>query len=150
MTVRRPVNLLRTHLLTRLTRVELLESYRQPHQPVWVHDDLPKASLMKSMTTRTDRLPSDRVDRDSGGESGQRLTSRPKASNGQRFPCPALYLPRTSIGKQGSGPDRGRSPVEWGDFLYVCPSVRPLPSVRPSPPLGHPARPEAQPARPEA
>ena len=44
----------------------------------------------------------------------------------------------------GSGPDRGRSPVEWGDFPYV------RPSVRPSPPLGHPARPEAQPARPEA
>ena len=53
----------------------------------------------------------------------------------------------------GSGPDRGRSPVEWGDFpsvrsfvrsfvrTYVCPSV---------PPLGHPAGPEAQPARPEA
>ena len=44
----------------------------------------------------------------------------------------------------GSGPDRGRSPVEWGDF----PSVRSF--VRPFPPLGHPARPEAQPARPEA
>ena len=33
----------------------------------------------------------------------------------------------------GSGPDRGRSPVEWGDFpsvcLYVCSSVRL--SVRP-------------------
>ena len=43
-------------------------------------------------------------------------------------------------GKQGSSPDRGQSPVEWGDFLYVCLS----------PPLGHPARPEAQPARPEA
>ena len=47
-------------------------------------------------------------------------------------------------GRQGSGPDRGQSPVEWGDI----PSVRP--SVRTSPPLGHPARPEAQPARPEA
>ena len=47
-------------------------------------------------------------------------------------------------GRQGSGPDRGRSPVEWGDF----PSVRTF--VRPSPPLGHPARPEAQPSRPEA
>ena len=46
--------------------------------------------------------------------------------------------------KQGSGPDRGQSPVERGDF----PSVRP--SVHPFPPLGHPARPEAQPARPEA
>ena len=38
-----------------------------------------------------------------------------------------------------SGPDRGQSPVEWGDFTFVCP-----------PPQGHPARPEAQPARPEA
>ena len=28
----------------------------------------------------------------------------------------------------GSGPDRGRSPVEWGDFPYVRPSIRP--SVR--------------------
>ena len=42
----------------------------------------------------------------------------------------------------GSGPDMGRSPVEWGDF----PSVR----LSVPPPLGHPARPEAQPARPEA
>ena len=24
----------------------------------------------------------------------------------------------------GSGPDRGRSPVEWGDFPYVRPYVR--------------------------
>ena len=46
--------------------------------------------------------------------------------------------------RQGSGPNRGRSPVEWGDF----PSVRS--SVRPFPPLGHPARPETQQARPEA
>ena len=43
-------------------------------------------------------------------------------------------------GRQGSSPDRGRSPVEWGDF----------PSVRLFPPLGHPAWPEAQPARSEA
>ena len=32
----------------------------------------------------------------------------------------------------GSGPDRGQSPVEWGDFPYfrsfVCPFVRPPPS----------------------
>ena len=48
-------------------------------------------------------------------------------------------------GRQGSGPDRGQSPVEWGDFLYVRLFVRP--SVLP---LGHPARPEAQPTRPEA
>ena len=51
-------------------------------------------------------------------------------------------------GRQGSGPDRGRSPVEWGDFPFVRSFVRPY--VRTSPPLGHPARPEAQPARPEA
>ena len=50
-------------------------------------------------------------------------------------------------GRQGSGPDRGRSPVEWGDFPSVRPSVSP--SVRPFPSLGHPARPEAQTARPE-
>ena len=35
-------------------------------------------------------------------------------------------------GRQGSGPNRGRSPVEWGDFpsvrTYVCTSVH-------SPPL---------------
>ena len=51
-------------------------------------------------------------------------------------------------GRQGSGPNRGQSPVEWGDFLFVCLSVRPY--IRTSPPLGHPARPEVQPARPEA
>ena len=45
-------------------------------------------------------------------------------------------------GKQGSGPDRGQSPVEWGDYWSV--------SVRPFPPLGHPAGPEVQPIRPEA
>ena len=31
--------------------------------------------------------------------------------------------------KRGSGPDKGRSPVEWGDFPSVRPSVRPY--VRP-------------------
>ena len=39
-------------------------------------------------------------------------------------------------GRQGSGPDRGQSPVEWGDFpsvrSFVCLFVRP--SVRPFPP----------------
>ena len=59
-------------------------------------------------------------------------------------------------GRQGSSPDRGQSLVEWGDFLFVplslCPFVHPsVPlSIRPFPPLGHPARPEAQPAMPEA
>jgi hypothetical protein len=66
------------------------------------------------------------------------LTSRPKASSGQQYPCPAfLYWPRSSFGKQVSGPDRGQSPVEWGDFPYVHSSVRPSvrPSVHPFPPL---------------
>ena len=50
----------------------------------------------------------------------------------------------------GSGPDRGRSPVEWGDFPsirpYVCPYVPP--SVRPSPPsrAQEPARQALDPA----
>ena len=47
----------------------------------------------------------------------------------------------------GSGPDRGRSPVEWAYFLYVnlfvCLFVSPHP-------LGHPAGLETQPARPQA
>ena len=35
-------------------------------------------------------------------------------------------------GRQGSGPDRGQSPVEWGDFPSVCPSVRsPLWAIQP-------------------
>ena len=25
-----------------------------------------------------------------------------------------------------SGPDRGHSPEEWGDFLFVCPSTYPF------------------------
>ena len=27
----------------------------------------------------------------------------------------------------GSGPDRGQSPVGWGEILFVCPFVRPSP-----------------------
>ena len=51
----------------------------------------------------------------------ERKTSRQKASNGQRFPCPAQlvcveFFLRVHGGKQGSGPDRGRSPIEWEDF----------------------------------
>ena len=37
-----------------------------------------------------------------------------------------LYSFWVKVGlKRGSGPDRGRSPVEWGDFPFVRPSVRP-------------------------
>ena len=39
-------------------------------------------------------------------------------------------------GRQGSGPNRGRSPVEWGDFPFVRPSVRT--SVRTSVPTSVP------------
>ena len=48
-----------------------------------------------------------------------------------RFPCPALLSLWSHGGRQGIGPDRGQSPVEWGDFLSVCEA--------------HPARSEAQP-----
>ena len=34
-------------------------------------------------------------------------------------------LTLSSVRFLGSGPDRGQSPVEWGDFPYVRPSVRP-------------------------
>ena len=39
----------------------------------------------------------------------------------------------------GSGPDRRKSPVEWGEILYVRPSIRPY--VRP--PCGLLAYPQA-------
>ena len=46
-------------------------------------------------------------------------------------------------GRQGSGPNRRRSPVEWGDFpsvrLSVCPSVPPSgPSSQAFGPASHP------------
>ena len=44
-------------------------------------------------------------------------------------------------GRQGSGPDRGQSPVDGEIFCSF---------IRPFPPLDHLARPEAQPAMPEA
>ena len=55
-------------------------------------------------------------------------------------------------GRQGSGPDRGQSPVEWGDFPSVRSSVRPF--VRPSPPLWaiqpglRPSQPGLRPSQP--
>ena len=51
-------------------------------------------------------------------------------------------------GKQGSGPNKGQSPVEWADFPAVCQSI--CSSICLFSPLGHPARSEAKPARPEA
>ena len=48
-------------------------------------------------------------------------------------------------GRQGCGPDRGQSPVEWGDFLFVQPASQP--SLRLQAWL---ARPQAWLARPQA
>ena len=57
-------------------------------------------------------------------------------------------------GRQGSGPDRGQSPVEWGDFpsirSYVRPSIcSPLwaihPGLRPSQPGLRPSQPSLKP-----
>ena len=58
----------------------------------------------------------------------------------------------------GSGPDRGRSPVEWGDFLFVRPFVRPFhcpsplltiqPGLRPSQPGLRPSQPGLNPSQP--
>ena len=58
-------------------------------------------------------------------------------------------LKTTTIPFLGSSPDRGQSPVEWGDFLSVHPSIRPSnhPSVRSS--VHSPHRgPKSQPGRP--
>ena len=54
----------------------------------------------------------------------------------------------------GSGPDRGRSPVKWGDFPYVCPYVCPSPpwavqpGLRPSQPGRRPSQPGLKPSQP--
>ena len=45
-------------------------------------------------------------------------------------------------GRQGSGPNRGQSPVEWGDIPSVRRSVRQ--------PQGYQARPDAKAARSKA
>ena len=48
-------------------------------------------------------------------------TSRPKARDGLRYPCPAYLLVEGShLCKQGFGPKAGRSPVEHRGNLYVC------------------------------
>ena len=35
------------------------------------------------------------------------------------------YLVIYMNAKQGSGPNRGQSPVEWGEIRFIRPSVRP-------------------------
>ena len=49
-------------------------------------------------------------------------TSRPKASRGQRYPCPALSNYSKTRCRPDSGPKRGRCPVEQsGEIPSVCP-----------------------------
>ena len=54
-------------------------------------------------------------------------------------------------GKQGSGPDRGPSPVECGDFPFVPPICSPLwaiqPGLRPSQPGTRPSQPGPRPCQ---
>ena len=50
-------------------------------------------------------------------------TSRPKARDGLRYPCPVKWFMEGSLlSKQGFGPKGGRSPVEHRGNLYVSAS----------------------------
>ena len=74
----------------------------------------------------------------------------PRTSNGHRFPCPTMFIwLKLFHWKQGSGPGRGQSPVEWGDILSVCLSIRPpgpsRPSERPGGPSETPGGPSERP-----
>ena len=69
---------------------------------------------------------------------------------GSAVPLPCSIFSLVSWGRQGSGPDRGQSPVEWGDFLSVCEAHPARSEAQPARPEAQPARPEAQPARPKA
>ena len=61
-----------------------------------------------------------------------RLPGVKKVAQRHQMVSGSLALPYFLLGfhggKQGSGPDRGQSPVEWGDFPFVRPSI--CPSVR--------------------
>ena len=60
-----------------------------------------------------------------------------------------LYSFWVKVGlKRGSGPDRGRSPVEWGDFPSVRPSVPPRLALRPSQLALRPSDPSSWPSDP--
>ena len=56
------------------------------------------------------------------------LNQLPKGIKWSAVPLSCSTFLGSLGGKQGSGPNKGQSPVEWGDFPYVCSSVRP--SVR--------------------
>ena len=54
------------------------------------------------------------------------ITSRPKARDDLRYPCPAKWFINGCFScEQGCGPKGGRSPVEHRGSLYVCPNVHP-------------------------
>ena len=60
-----------------------------------------------------------------------------------------LYSFWVKVGlKRGSGPDRGRSPVEWGDFPFVRPSVHPFPPSRAQEPARQALDPSSQASEP--
>ena len=67
------------------------------------------------------------------GKTGAGLNESPKGIKWSAVPLPCLTKVFQfdgfwfSLLKQGNGPGRGRSPVEWGDF----PSIRPSPPRRP-------------------
>ena len=42
-------------------------------------------------------------------------------------PLPCSTFLSFHRGKQGSGPNRGQSPVEWGDYPYICLFIHPSP-----------------------
>ena len=51
--------------------------------------------------------------------------------------CPTKMCRHSILCSRRRGPNRGQSPVEWGDFPSVCPPVHPSAhlSLRPFPPL---------------
>ena len=52
------------------------------------------------------------------------LTSRPKARDGHRYPCPAeQFVYGSLLGKQGFGSEGEQSPVEHRGNLYVRTSI---------------------------
>ena len=62
------------------------------------------------------------------GQEGARTDGQPAAQRHQMVSgslALLFFLLGFHEGRQGSGPDRERSPVEWGDFPSVCSYVRP-------------------------
>ena len=106
----------------------LRETYQRVWEPCWGHR---KSYWDLSEPYQRLKYP---------GSPLRKSTSRHEASYGQRYPCPALYSFWVKVGlKQSSGPNRGRSPVEWGDFPFVHLSVC----------LSPPPGPESVPGRPK-